>query len=475
MLTQKHDMLVRHWGVFDRRSMRALRVGAVPRIALILGLCCSVVLFSTMLVANESSKGEVMIPLLLLLCLLLLQWLIRHSWVEPSVLFSAFWSANILATLVFAPDYQIKASGCWWILASCVSVACGDLLSHPPVSLRSRLFDKFYLEKASKATRIIVGLSLVLGLLYMFLLIVSYTSVLDIQSDSLSEFASEVSRYRYSGGSLRQIGTQVFLVFVYLGPLFSGLFYHVAMRRQERLLYLTSLLPSLAIAVLQTTRATFLWAAILWISGYLAFRVLQGTDRCIGFHRQTIVPVVAGGVLVVLLFGVLQLLRGGQKDILAGLALIIPRLRPWFFGHVSAFSIWFDQCFPNFGPPLGGARTIAGVFDVLKISTRERGLYSEFVVISSSNASTNVYTVFRGLIEDFSIPGSMAFFFVFGLVCGRSYFNIRYKKLLTWIPLLSWGYMYTLWPVTSIFNYNSILVAWAGFALCFLMMGRENI
>ena len=73
------------------------------------------------------------------------------------------------------------------------------------------------------------------------------------------------------------------------------------------------------------------------------------------------------------------------------------------------------------------------------------------------------------------IPGSMAFFFVFGLVCGRSYFNIRYKKLLTWIPLLSWGYMYTLWPVTSIFNYNSILVAWAGFALCFLMMGRENI
>src|SRR5437867_3238013 len=122
-----------------------------------------------------------------------------------------------------------------------------------------------------------------------------------------------------------------------------------------------------------------------------------------------------------------------------------------FSGWLASYGLW-DGLHLTFGQ-----YTFAGVFDLLHIHTRVAGLYTEQVVINGSQY--NIYTAFRGLVQDFTVPGALAFLVLVGFLAELTYKRARSGNLL-YARLLAAFYAATLWSfVVDIFIYNTIVLA----------------
>ena len=130
------------------------------------------------------------------------------------------------------------------------------------------------------------------------------------------------------------------------------------------------------------------------------------------------------------------------------------------FPYLGVFAIWLQSngLSTSLHPTLG-QYTFAGVFDLLHIHSRVAGLYTEQVVING--AGYNIYTAFRGLIEDFTIPGALLFLVLVGYGAELAYRRVRSGRLL-FAGVLAAFYAATLWSfVVDVFIYNTIVLSFA--------------
>jgi oligosaccharide repeat unit polymerase len=91
------------------------------------------------------------------------------------------------------------------------------------------------------------------------------------------------------------------------------------------------------------------------------------------------------------------------------------------------------------------------------LRSRLVGVYSEYVTLE--DGESNIYTAFRGLIEDFSLPGAAVFCVLVGFMAGRAYrFTVAGRTI--WVAALAGYYVFVLWsPIISVFVYNSLILA----------------
>ena len=92
--------------------------------------------------------------------------------------------------------------------------------------------------------------------------------------------------------------------------------------------------------------------------------------------------------------------------------ILIERIRAYFFGYLAAFSNWLSGNIEfTFNPTL---ITFAGPFNLFGIMERPLGFYDTINI--SKDISTNIFTAFRGIVTDFTIPGSILIAFIIGFV-----------------------------------------------------------
>src|SRR5207302_45054 len=111
--------------------------------------------------------------------------------------------------------------------------------------------------------------------------------------------------------------------------------------------------------------------------------------------------------------------------------------------------------------------TFAGAFDLLGLRGRVIGTYTNYVnTIASEN--TNIFTMFRGLIEDFTLLGAAAVCGLFGYLSGKTYSSPSCRP---WFILgLSAYYAVALFsPLFSFFSTNSPIFA---FVVAAIVLGR---
>ena len=119
-----------------------------------------------------------------------------------------------------------------------------------------------------------------------------------------------------------------------------------------------------------------------------------------------------------------------------------------------------------------GSNTFSGPLDLIGIQEREIGYYKENVLLSSA-LYTNIFTVFRGLVQDFSIPGTLVVAFGSGMAASISFDRCLLGKFIWLIPL-SFFYAFTIYsPIISIFNYTSVLMAWCIFFVVLLLLNKK--
>ncbi|MDT8903865.1 O-antigen polymerase [Anaeroselena agilis] len=247
---------------------------------------------------------------------------------------------------------------------------------------------------------------------------------------------------------------------VYLAAMLGGFYYVAYEKTSLRYLAFLPFVPAISIAYCVTTKLSFLFPVLFWVGSYLAAKVY--------FRRvittKTLLWFMAVCVGICLLLALLILARwkswspaasGIPFDGLIGfrnytLTLVI--------GHIVAFSHWFPTYIQSISEGYGWGRyTFAGIFNFLGYSVRTPA--ESVVLFPGPYNLSNVYTVFRPLILDFGLFGSLLVFYLAGFLGEYSYSRLKMGQL-RWMPVLSIFYWVTMWNFnSSIFNYNSILLA----------------
>jgi oligosaccharide repeat unit polymerase len=401
-----------------------------------------------------------------------------QSWYSPAPLFAGTWFLATALPLVFAPDYNVWMPAVWLLIAF-VAV----------FGFAATVLDRTSFQVDAMPTSIsglpvaplryaTIALSFV-GVISVQILLQEYgKSLLDLtQLETWIELGASFSLARYEEDYVQPVLARVCSVGFYCGALFGAALYYRTVGRFDRLIALLPLGIALAYSAILTTRAVFLCAVLMWLSCGIALAVAGGRPVRKLLRPRTILTAVAVPPIVLAFFVALQLSRGGKTD-LASLPETVEHLRVWFFGHLPSFATWLRTQIGDDGSLRWGQRTFAGLFQLAGIARREQGVYGDFVNVGNGDVS-NIYTLYRSLIEDFGIAGALFFVAGLGLLAGHLHGRLVRGGFAKG-ALYSLVICFIVWsPIGSFCAYNTLIVAFALFALGvkFLMStaaGRER-
>ena len=147
-------------------------------------------------------------------------------------------------------------------------------------------------------------------------------------------------------------------------------------------------------------------------------------------------------------------------------------LKVWFAGNISAFSYWYD----NFHGQLltFGQFTFGGIFEQLNLSRREVGIYTVSYDANDRMVFTNIYTLFRFLIDDFGYIGTSFFMLGLGFI-SKKLFLISRNNHIAPMAILGGILAFLLFSfISSVWAYNTVFFAWLMFVfICFLLENKH--
>ena len=162
-----------------------------------------------------------------------------------------------------------------------------------------------------------------------------------------------------------------------------------------------------------------------WLSGYFAARLRAG--KLAVFTKGHLLTGAIGAAVMTLFFFGVGLARMASTD-LGLLNLVLVKLSTAAFGHMTVFSGWLTEYWSRpFNPSLG-TTTFAGPLEKLGYGVRIPGIFPSVVDLVAGETS-NVYTGFRPLIEDFTIPGALVVMSLLGFIGGAGYRNVTRRKV----------------------------------------------
>jgi oligosaccharide repeat unit polymerase len=396
---------------------------------------------------------------------------LTQDWLHPASVFCLLWVFLCGMPILLASEDITSGSGPLWILLNAALVVAGGVAGSACAATGFRQRYRRSLGAAvssrmlsERNLRRITAICAISGVVYILLLLhtegVSITQLTSMQG--LGQTASKMSLERYtntkpSGGIVVRIVTSA----LYLAPLFGGTLFVHKQRRSDTVLSLLTMLPCILSFAVQSTRAAVLFGAAMWLAGYITARNASSL-RIQHIHTRSILHKAGNAIAAVLLLVVLisggQLLRGelrfssGEESN----AVLSDLTKTYLCGHLGGLSAWMDYTNLLDVKPSLGTYTFAGIYDLMEPGSRAIGMYSDYVMLPTGE--TNVYTYFRALIEDVTLYGALFVMLTVGFWGGFSYRKVLEGKEAWHGPLAAY-YAWILFGITSLYNYNSILLA----------------
>lgn len=379
----------------------------------------------------------------------------RRSLVYPPLFVQLWWSIQILFALIFV-NYDYVYSGIIFITCSLFLFSIGGFLA-------TALFEKKEIVKNvskkkfnEKNGMIALKVSVFLGCLFTidFLIRNGFQLSQLLNFNSLLDLNNSTAQQRYYGETNSAFISKILLVFTYFSPLIGGMQLFYSNNLKNRLISILALLPAFLTIMTQNTKSGWLAALFLFTTGYVVANINEH-----GAFKFNIKYLTYGLIAIIICLGIAylsMLMRIGSFEI-STVKLVNEKFMVYAFGHISAFDTWFGSM-----PIIDysyGIKTFYGLADFFGISTREQGVFTNFIFIG--HFATNVYTVFRGLVEDFGIFGSGVTIFLYGFVSTLSYELIVKRRVETLnIFILAGFYFMCMYSfIISSWSYMSFVIA----------------
>jgi oligosaccharide repeat unit polymerase len=400
------------------------------------------------------------IPAVLLLALTLYLRSRSDSWFAPSCFFGLFWFFFLAASLL-AVDHRVPGLGTWALVALTIAVQLGSLLGENREGERKSAAEKPRLQHLTRLrvrqATVVLTLAGLAGCVYF---IWSSLELFGQEFDLMSilQMAAKWTLLRYDG-FIDPWPLRLAAIWVYPPALMGGMLLPLSRSRLEKMLAGLSLLPSLLLTALSGGRAAFVVGLVCWLGGYLSVRSCRVEVAGGILSVKSVVFLAAGGLALLLLYvGVNSLRHAKDATDTADLAVDFNsgQIRNYMFGMPSAFAQWFDS--DAHDSVEWGALTFPGAYAVLGIRPRTLGTYNDSAQTVGLEG-TNIFTMFRGLVEDFTFFGAFVFCGLWGFAGGWSYSRGCLQSGA--ILVLSAYYATTFFsPLICLFGFNGPMFTW---------------
>jgi oligosaccharide repeat unit polymerase len=363
------------------------------------------------------------------------------TWLFPATLFSLFWFVFTFFPLIIMFEVPINP----WAVGYICSL----------VVLFSWTFIFFNWEKAFSSNLIkppanevydtyLLRLTLWFSI---FFSIVCAIKVMLVQGFSLSELyddivlvAAKFAVSRYASEVVYSAYGPLSLGFAYLAVLTAGLIFGSTKNSSRKKWALLAFLPSIIIMVTQSAKGSFFGSIFYFLGGILVSSLQQ--NKLLLFKASILKIIFKIGSFSIILFIFSLMSRGLQdaKDISTFLEKLRFLLASYFFAHLFNLSEWITAYWDGFNNTrfdvshyYYGFYTFTSIYRFFGYQKQTPdAVYDEYNVIQDQMES-NVYTIFRGMIMDFGLFGTLLFIFLLGLAIHLCF----YVFLKSRIPIIS--------------------------------------
>src|SRR5512141_2187630 len=201
------------------------------------------------------------------------------TWLQPAAFFALWWCFAGILPLIFASEDYVGINVIVWLLVACGAVTLGAVVGNGGFKTRRPRVASPPSAAELRILTAVLLISLILGLGSGAASVIEsgfpLSDVFDIQRLVLVTNQMYITRHVDIQDTSRGI-TQVLLPFVYLAPAVGGIIFVARRGFWWRSLAIVSVLPSLLVTVLQTTKAAVLLSLMFWLSGYFATRLRSG-------------------------------------------------------------------------------------------------------------------------------------------------------------------------------------------------------
>jgi oligosaccharide repeat unit polymerase len=388
--------------------------------------------------------------------------LLCESWFAPAAFVGLVWSFFIGVSLLVV-EYPIPGSGLWMLVLLVVAVQLGALIVH---QLQPRTRASGHANSTSEFDSLIApcrryGLICTVvalaGCVYFL-----FTSLeefgLSFTWMGVLEVGARWTLMRYDD-VLEPWSVRLLVMWLHPAALLGGILFACSSKRVDRLIAAATLLPAIVYGVLTGARAAILIGMTCWIGGYVA-TLCAKSHRLHLFSAKRLASLFIVAACVVGMFGAIDGVRDSKWYQAFVVDLQEPKLASYMFGSPAAFSIWYSHAQAEAASAAWGGRTFAGEFDLLHIKARTIGTYSELSNAVVGGEETNVYTIFRGLIEDFTAFGAVLISACLGALASWKYLTTsrNLRSALFWLSAFYATFLFS--PLVSLFSFNGALLAW---------------
>ncbi len=408
----------------------------------------------------------------LLLLTILLAFLARYierSWITPGTFFCVVWSAFVLSSTLFVANWDELFPAQLWIIICCCSVHLGCTLALHARSKTATRHDFLQSRRLGPLPylKTITVVLVLFGVLEICHIIASAPpSIRNLARLRMIEEVTAYNRSAYGYGRFNQVlFERIVFILTYSGSLFGGMLYKLSKSKTDKFIGISAFFTASSIAALYGSRMGAWFGGSLWISAYMATQILHKA-RKVGSGVSLVVRAIFVFTPLMLLSSTFSLIIRYRELTSLTLDSLVER----FSGHFvtfPAFARWAESSGLQSPVFMYGYRTFNRLYERLGV---EFGIQE---AVNTGLSSSNVFTVFRGLIEDFGAGGSIALLFGLGFLGGTCYREVLSGRM-TYTPVLATVYAFTLTSIgVSLFSYNTVILALVLFWGYFLVFRRR--
>ncbi len=388
---------------------------------------------------------------------------LQGSWLAPGAAWNGFWFWAVVLPLVVAREFPVSPAALWIILVISMLVGLGATAArrHPPSATEM-------VAKPRSQRRGMVVLMLlapVAALLtvkeYLAMSGVSYNSLLSISGLQASAHSLSVARY---DGTTETVAIRVFVAYLYFSSLIGG-FAFIHTSGAKRWATALPVVSALLVTTVTSAKAGFLFSIILWISAFAANRQ-RSVRRGIRMTWPDLRRLGLSAAVLVVIFVGLLIVRYGSS---ASGTFLATNFKIYLFGHLSVFSGWWEYSLEHGYDLQFGRRLFFGPAALVGLNERVIGAY-ELIHYKQYTLDSNIFTTYRAVIEDFSLPGTMFLAVIFGYISSFAYQQVLARGptigaiwLTFFYALLLSSHVNNMFGYTTIFGsflLYSVFLAW---------------
>jgi oligosaccharide repeat unit polymerase len=399
------------------------------------------------------------IPSSIIAMLAIISRIVYSNWFAPGPFFALCWTIYVFLPLIILPQLPVYPKGLWMIALMIFSFETGAFVLLPTIKIKGNarisLDNKIFLNRLH-FTILLFTFIAVIGIIILTLIGIN-TFALDFSIESFLKLGRGFSILRYFEKYEMPWEIRIFLYWMFPAALCGGFYFAFSKTLKQKIVSLLPILVSVLNGIIVAARAGIFFSISIWVAGFLASKGYESKGKLrIPEFRLIFIPLV-GAILLFVIYFLLQLVRGGIERIdYTDIVNLVYKVKIDIWGYLSAFTIWFED-FDTY-PTTLGAYTFAGLFDLIGLTRREQGLYIDPVYFESGG--TNIYTMFRGVIQDFTIPGALIIFFILGFISSWVYRKCCNGHPEFILPL-SLFYSTSIYSfIVSPFVYNSYIFSW---------------